>query len=154
MWCIFAAGVLNFSVCVFSLEISRRCTYIGGGRGGLKRKWGELNFKQVAPIAHRIDRLLMCGGDFFSLQRQLSSVCSRGFPAFTWCISPGLLVYFRIQQWVISQVFLPNFPGLQLRISLSPVVTLFAASILEPLKRLCCLVLPFKSPNPAGLYQV
>ena len=35
-----------------------------GEEGGLKRKWGELNFKQVAPIAHRIDRLLMCGGDF------------------------------------------------------------------------------------------
>ena len=153
MWSIFAAGILTFSVCVFSLEISRGCTYIGGGRGGLKRKWGELNFKQVAPIAHRIDRLLMCGGDFFP-QGRLSSVCSRGFPAFTWCISPGLPVYFHVQQWVISQVFLPNFPGLQLRISLSLVVTLFAASILEPLKRLCCLVSPFKSPNPAGLYQV
>ena len=29
------------------------------GRGGLKRKcWGELNFKQVAMITHRIDGLL------------------------------------------------------------------------------------------------
>ena len=133
----------------FSLEISRGCTYIGGGRGGLKRKWGELNFKQVAPIAHRIDRLLMCGGDFsppttaiVSLQQGIS------------CVH---LMYFRRFARVFSRLamlcFL-NFPGLQLRISLSLVVTLFAASILEPLKRLCCLVSPFKSPNPAGLYQV
>ena len=35
------------------------------GKGRLEKKMGELNFKQVAPIAHRIDRLLMCGGDFF-----------------------------------------------------------------------------------------
>ena len=89
MRCIFAAGVLNFSVCVFSLEISRGCTYIGGGRGGLKRKWGELNFKQVAPIAHRIDRLLMCGGDFsppttaiVSLQQGISCVHLMYFPRF------------------------------------------------------------------------
>ena len=153
MWYICAAGYLDFSVCVFSLEISGGCTYIGGGRGGLKRKWGELNFKQVAPIAHRIDRLLMCGGDFFPPTTAIVSL-QQGFPAFTWCISPGLPVYFHVQQRAISQVFMQNFPSLQLRISLSFVVTLFAASILEPLKRLCCLVSPFKSPNPAWLYQV
>ena len=141
------------SLCFFLSKSLEDVHILEGEEGGLKRKWGELNFKQVAPIAHRIDRLLMCGGDFFP-QGRLSSVCSRGFPAFTWCISPGLPVYFHVQQWVISQVFLPNFPGLQLRISLSLVVTLFAASILELLKRLCCLVSPFKSPNPAGLYQV
>ena len=133
----------------FSLEISRGCTYIGGGRGGLKRKWGELNFKQVAPIAHRIDRLLMCGGDFsppttaiVSLQQGISCVHLMYFPRFARVFSRLAMLCF------------PNFPGLQLRISLSLVVTLFAASILEPLKRLCCLVSPFKSPNPAGLYQV
>ena len=83
----------------------------------------ELNSKQVALITHRIDGLLE--GNFppmksiIGLQPRIS--------CFVKCISLDL----------------------QLRILLSAVVTLFARSILEPLKRLCCLVSPFKSPNPA-----
>ena len=53
------------------------------------------------------------------------------------------------QQPRISYLCPLYFLDLQLCISLSVVVTLFARSILKPLKRLCCLVSPFKSPNPA-----
>ena len=136
-------------VCFSLLKSLEDAHILEGEEGGLKRKWGELNFKQVAPIAHRIDRLLMCGGDFsppttaiVSLQQGISCVHLMYFPRFARVFSRLAMLCF------------PNFPGLQLRISLSLVVTLFAASILEPLKRLCCLVSPFKSPNPAGLYQV
>ena len=154
MWCIFGAGVLNFSVFVFFLSKSLEDVHILEGEGAAWKENGGNWISNRWRRSHTGLTDFLCAAGIFSPQRRLSSVCSRGFPAFTWCISPGLSVYFHVQQQVISQVFLPNFPCLQLRISLSFVVTLFAASILEALKRLCCLVSPFKSPNPAGLYQV
>ena len=149
MWCIFAAGILNFSVCVFSLEISRGCTYIGGGRGRLEKKMGGIEFQTGGADRTPDWQTSYVRRGFFppttaivSLQQGISCVHLMYFPRFARVFSR------------LAVVCLPNFPGLQLRISLSLVITLFAASILEPLKRLCCLVSPFKSPNPAGLYQV